>query len=101
MPVAKKIAEAAENSSWIRKMFEEGARLAAVHGRDKVFDFSIGNPNLEPPREFLEVMEELLHEPPCGLHGYMSNAGYSGDSRSGRGLPELKTRASRSLRTTW
>jgi aspartate aminotransferase len=57
-------------------MFEEGARLAQVHGRDKVFDFSIGNPNLEPPREFVEVMEELLHQPPCGLHGYMSNAGY-------------------------
>ena len=40
MPVAKKIAEAAQHSSWIRQMFEEGARLAATHGSDKVFDFS-------------------------------------------------------------
>ena len=76
MPVAKKIAEAAQCSSWIRQMFEEGARLAEVHGCDKVFDFSIGNPNLEPPREFQEVLEELVRDPAPGMHGYMSNAGY-------------------------
>lgn len=76
MPVAKKIAEAVQHSSWIRQMFEEGGRLAAAHGRDKVFDFSIGNPNLEPPQEFQEVMEELIHDPTLGCHGYMSNAGY-------------------------
>ncbi|NLE10007.1 MAG: pyridoxal phosphate-dependent aminotransferase [Actinobacteria bacterium] len=77
MPVAKKIAEAAQHSSWIRQMFEEGARLAATHGRDKVFDFSIGNPNLEPPAEFQRVIEELVRDPAPGLHGYMSNAGYA------------------------
>ena len=76
MPVAKKIAEAARCSSWIRQMFEEGACLAQTHGRDNVYDFSIGNPNLEPPREFQRVMEELVHDPTPGLHGYMSNAGY-------------------------
>jgi aspartate aminotransferase len=76
MPVAKKIAEAAQRSSWIRQMFEEGARLAELHGRDKVFDFSIGNPNVEPPREFQQVLEELVRDPAPGLHGYMPNAGY-------------------------
>jgi aspartate aminotransferase len=76
MPVAKKIADAAQCSSWIRQMFEEGARLAEVHGCDQVFDFSIGNPNLEPPKEFDAVMEELLHDPTPGRHGYMPNAGY-------------------------
>jgi aspartate aminotransferase len=76
MPIAKKIAEAAQNSSWIRQMFEEGARLAAAHGRENVFDFTIGNPNLEPPADFCQIVEELLHEPTPGLHGYMSNAGY-------------------------
>ena len=76
MPVAKKIAQATQNSSWIRQMFEEGARLAATHGADKVFDFSIGNPNLEPPAEFKRVMHELLSDPEPGRHGYMSNAGY-------------------------
>jgi aspartate aminotransferase len=76
MPVAKKIAEASQRSSWIRQMFEEGARLAEIHGCDAVSDFSIGNPNLEPPREFLEALEELIHDPSLGTHGYMSNAGY-------------------------
>jgi aspartate aminotransferase len=76
MPVAKKTAEAARCSSWIRQMFEEGARLAEVHGCDSVLDFSIGNPNLEPPREFQEVLEELVRDPAPGKHGYMSNAGF-------------------------
>ena len=76
MPVAKKIAEAAKRSSWIRQMFEEGARLACIHGCDNVFDFSIGNPNLEPPKEFQAVLEELVLHPTPGMHGYMANAGY-------------------------
>ena len=76
MPVAKKIAGFSERSSWIRQMFEEGARLSEIHGRDRVFDFSIGNPNLEPPAEFQRVIEELVRDPTPGLHGYMSNAGY-------------------------
>ncbi len=76
MPVAKKIAQAAQNSSWIRQMFEEGARLAAKHGRENVFDFTIGNPSLEPPADFCQIVEDLLREPKAGTHGYMSNAGY-------------------------
>ena len=76
MSVAKKIAESSCRSSWIREMFEEGARLAEIHGCDKVFDFSIGNPNLEPPEEFQRVLEELVADRTPGRHGYMSNAGY-------------------------
>ncbi|NJD18483.1 MAG: pyridoxal phosphate-dependent aminotransferase [Gemmatimonadetes bacterium] len=76
MPLAKKIDGFIEHSSWIRRMFEEGARLKAEHGADKVFDFSLGNPNLEPPEEFDQVMQELLADPAPGLHGYMANAGY-------------------------
>ncbi len=76
MPVARKIQEYSERSSWIRQMFEEGARLSDMHGRDKVFDFSIGNPNLEPPAEFQRVIEELVRDRTPGLHGYMPNAGY-------------------------
>jgi aspartate aminotransferase len=75
VPIAKKIADAAECSSWIRQMFEEGARLSCVHGCS-VFDFSIGNPNLEPPQEVDDVLEELVCHPTPGMHGYMANAGY-------------------------
>ena len=76
MPVAKKIAEAARRSSWVRQMFEEGERLAKEHGCDAVSDFSIGNPNLSPPKEFQEVLEEVARDLTPGVHGYMSNAGY-------------------------
>jgi len=61
-------------SSWIRKMFEEGARLKAEHGADNVFDFSLGNPNLEPPEQFNQILEKVVQE--TGWHGYMPQAGY-------------------------
>ncbi len=76
MSVAKKVAESSCRSSWIREMFEEGAKLSQIHGCDNVFDFSIGNPNLEPPEEFQKVLEELVADRTPGRHGYMSNAGY-------------------------
>lgn len=64
-------------SSVIRAMFEEGKRLAAIYGKENVFDFSIGNPSVNPPKE---VKEALLHivntEDENYLHGYTSNAGY-------------------------
>jgi aspartate aminotransferase len=76
MPIGKKIEGFMEKSSWIRKMFEEGGRLKAEHGAENVFDFSLGNPNLEPPEQFHSVLRDLIEEPHPGLHGYMSNAGY-------------------------
>ena len=76
MAVAAKIEDAIERSSWIRKMFEEGARLKALHGPDKVCDFSLGNPDLEPPEKFRQVLRSVIAESPTGAHGYMPNAGY-------------------------
>ncbi|MFO8099569.1 MAG: hypothetical protein R6T83_08130 [Salinibacter sp.] len=52
-----------EKSSWIRKMFEEGARLKAIHGADNVFDFSLGNPNMEPPEEVRDHLEQVAADP--------------------------------------
>lgn len=62
--------------SQIRKMFEEGNRLKAIYGADKVYDFSIGNPDLEPPHEVSDALKELASNPTPGMHGYMSNSGY-------------------------
>ena len=76
MPVAKKIKNALGSSSMIRKMFEEGNRLKKEHGADKVFDFSLGNPDLDPPKAFHEVFLRLAREDKKGSHGYMPNAGY-------------------------
>lgn len=76
MPVAQQIKAAMERSSWIREMFEAGARLKADFGEQNVFDFSLGNPNLDPPQAFRDVLGQLLEEDPPGCHGYMPNAGY-------------------------
>ncbi|MCB2187498.1 MAG: pyridoxal phosphate-dependent aminotransferase [Deltaproteobacteria bacterium] len=76
MPVAKKIAGYIERSSWIRAMFEAGAKLKAERGADKVFDFSLGNPNLEPPEQFFTVAGRLAADRTPGAHAYMPNAGY-------------------------
>jgi aspartate aminotransferase len=76
MALAVKVQDAIERSSWIRKMFEEGARLKALYGADTVFDFSLGNPDLEPPARFGEALRSVVNELPAGAHGYMPNAGY-------------------------
>lgn len=75
MAVAQKMLQFMEKSSWIRKMFEEGARLKKIHGDDKVFDFSLGNPNVPPPPIVKEKLRELVHRDLPGMHGYMPNAG--------------------------
>jgi aspartate aminotransferase len=63
-------------SSWIRRMFEAGARLRQEHGADKVCDFSLGNPDLEPPQAFARSLRGLIDRADPGCHGYMPNGGY-------------------------
>jgi aspartate aminotransferase len=58
-------------------MFEEGNRLKEQYGRDKVFDFSLGNPDLDPPPAFHEELCRLALEDQAGSHAYMPNAGYA------------------------
>jgi aspartate aminotransferase len=76
MPVSEKIRASIEKSSWIRKMFEEGGRRKAKYGAENVFDFSLGNPNLEPPPRFNQVLQALVSDPAPGQHAYMPNAGF-------------------------
>ena len=58
-------------------MFEEGNRLAALHGRENVYDFSIGNPNFPAPEAVKKAIIDIAtEEDPVALHGYMSNIGY-------------------------
>lgn len=75
MSVSRKIKAALEQGSWIRRMFEEGAELKARLGVDMVFDFTLGNPDLEPPPRFKEALVEAARDPSPGLHSYMTNAG--------------------------
>ncbi|PID77890.1 MAG: aspartate aminotransferase [Deltaproteobacteria bacterium] len=76
MGIAHKIETFMEKSSWIRKMFEEGARMKAEFGAENVFDLSLGNPNLPPPAEFQTSLIEQAEIDSEGIHGYMPNAGY-------------------------
>jgi aspartate aminotransferase len=75
MPISDKIRVSLESSSWIRKMFEEGAKRRAEFGAEHVYDFSLGNPNLEPPPRLKETLKELANDTREGLHAYMPNAG--------------------------
>ncbi len=58
-------------------MFEEGRRMAAVYGPDKVYDFSLGNPNVPAPDAVREAIVGIVtQEDPVLVHGYMNNSGY-------------------------
>ena len=76
MAIARNIQNFIESASWIRKMFEEGEKLRNLHGADSVYDFTLGNPNIEPPADFSRRLRELANDPIPGMHRYMSNAGY-------------------------
>lgn len=73
---SEKVVSDLKNSSSIRAMFEEGERLRGIYGADKVFDFSLGNPDPEPPALVKETIKKLVLEDNPGLHKYMSNAGF-------------------------
>lgn len=74
--IAQDIAQAMDNASWIRRMFEAGNELRKTLGPDNVFDFSLGNPDVPPPAKARDVLRALADDAvrPCGL-GYMPNAG--------------------------
>ena len=76
MPVARGIAQQLERSSWIRRMFEEGARLKQERGAENIFDFTLGNPEVEPPAQTLATLRRTVERGLPGSHGYMPNAGF-------------------------
>lgn len=77
MVLSEKTKNLLKGSSVIRKLFEEGTEMAKKVGEENVFDFSLGNPCVEPPAKVKESIIRLAGE--CNsqyLHGYMKNAGY-------------------------
>jgi aspartate aminotransferase len=73
---ARSVADNLAKASWIRRMFEEGARLKQERGADKVFDFTLGNPEIEPPPAVLAAARRVLDSKELHLHAYMPNAGH-------------------------
>jgi aspartate aminotransferase len=76
MAVAKCIATQLERASWIRRMFEEGARLKRERGETNIFDFTLGNPEVEPPAVTLEALRRVVERGRLHSHGYMPNPGF-------------------------
>jgi aspartate aminotransferase len=87
MAISKKMIEFTIRSSWIRKMFEEGAKLKEKYGADNVFDFSLGNPDLPPPPQFGQALQQIAAQTGPGAHCYMPNGGY----------PQVKTEIAKQL----
>ena len=76
MSVSRSITEQMERTSWIRRMFEIGIQLRKERGADNVFDFSLGNPDVEPPAAVIEALRQIVAENRPHSHGYMPNAGF-------------------------
>ncbi|HQF37533.1 MAG TPA: pyridoxal phosphate-dependent aminotransferase [Opitutaceae bacterium] len=76
MSIAQTVAQQIRESSWIRRMFEEGIRLRAERGAENVFDYSLGNPDPEPPVAVMAAAKALVLENRPRSHAYMPNAGF-------------------------
>ncbi|MGB9627061.1 MAG: pyridoxal phosphate-dependent aminotransferase [Thermodesulfobacteriota bacterium] len=76
MAISKKVKDALEGASWVRRMFEEGEELKRKYGAENVFDFSLGNPDIEPPPSLKMALKNLADQPIMGMHRYMPNNGY-------------------------
>ncbi|OPX98451.1 MAG: Aspartate aminotransferase [Syntrophorhabdus sp. PtaB.Bin006] len=76
MIVAKKVLKQMEETGWIRRMFEEGIAMKKTYGDDNVYDFSLGNPDIEPPEALRQALIDTLEHPVPGMHRYMPNNGY-------------------------
>lgn len=75
--IAKRLRSSLDSAICIRDIFEEGKKMAAVYGAENIFNFTIGNPSIQPPDIVNQTMKELLDtEPPLALHGYPANAGF-------------------------
>jgi aspartate aminotransferase len=74
--VNPQIRQQMQDASWIRRMFETGLELKQRVGADRVFDFSLGNPDVPPPAGAADVLRSLAERAvkPLGL-GYCPNAG--------------------------
>ncbi|HMD69096.1 MAG TPA: pyridoxal phosphate-dependent aminotransferase [Chitinivibrionales bacterium] len=82
MAIAKTVKDTMAGSSFIRKMFEMGAQLKKQHGEQNVCDFTLGNPDLEPPAAFQKALADIVNEKIPLKHGYMANAGYAETRKS-------------------
>jgi len=87
MSISKSISEQMERSSWIRRMFEIGIQMRQERGPENVFDFSLGNPDVEPPDVVIDALRRVVTRNRLRSHGYMPNPGF----------PEVRAKIARNL----
>ena len=76
MDINEKSYELGSKRSVIRELFEYGKKRKAEIGEDKVFDFSLGNPSVKPPKKVKDTLIKLLNsDNETALHGYTSAQG--------------------------
>jgi aspartate aminotransferase len=88
MPIASRIAQFTDESYWVRRMFEEGSQLKREHGAHNVFDFSLGNPDLDPTKPVKDSIVKAAETDTPGIHGYTPHAG----------LPEVRAAVAKIIR---
>ena len=75
--LSKKMQKLQEEVVCIRDIFEEGKKLAAVYGAENIFNFTIGNPSVDPPQDVIDAfVKYATMRPYQRVHGYPSNVGY-------------------------
>ena len=68
--------------STIREIFEFGNQRAKIVGRENIFDFSLGNPNVPAPESVQNAIHDIINtQHPSAIHGYTSAQG-SEESRT-------------------
>ena len=58
--ISEKMIAMAKGGSAIRAMFEEGNRMAALYGRENVYDYSLGNPNFPAPKALNDAIHHII-----------------------------------------
>ena len=84
------MSELCQTTSAIRKMDQLANEMAKKHGKDSIYNFSIGNPRIPPPEEYNQIMIDTLGDKNFFLpHGYASNYG---DTFAREAVAELFTK---------
>ena len=69
--INEKMYELGTKKSTIRTIFEFGRKRAAEVGEENIFDFSLGNPNVQTPKFIKDAIIEILENPNTSeIHGY-------------------------------
>ena len=76
--IAQKYKKMLEGKSVIRQLSEFATERGHEIGYENVFDYSLGNPSVPVPKEFTQVMIDMLsNKSPAELHGYSPSLGIS------------------------